>query len=383
MPPHFFEKRDRWGNGLALWVVVGMVFLIPLSLWSLSSIKTENEVHNWISKDNPDHKAFEWYKQHFPTDDAILFTWEGSSLGDERTEVFAQKIRGTTTADGRRRGGSKYFSRVRTPHDLLAQMRKNKIPQDEALRRLEGVLIGSGPVRIRLTDAGRARQDKFIELLRKQAREVMHVELEIVSGPFSDGAIEMPDVANADASDSGNGARDAEPPIVASGEVVDETGQTAAALVIPPHDLTVAWRGMHWAPEQIGKFEELAKGLRFATAGAAKSADKPLVEECFRIPGTPIALALYLSEPGRAPVPSIVVRRRVSPDGKFVGPADTLLRLEPGSQIAGIRSDGSSLLTRGSVEAEVYALERSRPGRLDFRSRRLASSIARMRISCL
>jgi len=87
--------------------------------------------------------------------------------------------------------------------------------------------------------------------------------------------------------------------------------------------------------------------------------------------GTP-----QFSEPGRAPVPSIVVRRRVSPDGKFVGPADTLLRLEPGSQIAGIRSDGSSLLTRGSVEAEVYALERSRPGRLDFRSRRLASSTA-------
>jgi len=81
-------------------------------------------------------------------------------------------------------------------------------------------------------------------------------------------------------------------------------------------------------------------------------------------------------EPGGAPVPSIVVRRRVSPDGKFVGPADTLLRLEPGSQIASLRSDGSALLTRGPVEAVVYALERSGPGRLDFRSRRLASSTA-------
>src|SRR5690348_6042840 len=122
MAPHFFEKRDRWGNGMALWIVAGMVFLIPLSLWSLSYIHMENEVHNWIPKDNPEHRAFEWYKDHFPTDDAILFTWEGSSLSDPRTEKLARKIRGTLSADGRRRGGSKFFTRVRTPHDLLVQM---------------------------------------------------------------------------------------------------------------------------------------------------------------------------------------------------------------------------------------------------------------------
>ena len=80
-------------------------------------------------------------------------------------------------------------------------------------------------------------------------------------------------------------------------------------------------------------------------------------------------------EPGGAPVPSVLIRHRVSPRGKF-GPADTLLRLDAGSQINALRSDGSALLTRGPVEAVVYALERSGPGRLDFRSRRLASSTA-------
>ncbi len=51
--PHFFEKRDRWGNGLALWVVVGMVFLIPISVWSLFSIKMEKRRPELDSPDNP------------------------------------------------------------------------------------------------------------------------------------------------------------------------------------------------------------------------------------------------------------------------------------------------------------------------------------------
>ena len=51
--PRFFEKKDRWGNGLALWVVVGMVFLIPMAIYSLFSMKMENEVQDWIPKDNP------------------------------------------------------------------------------------------------------------------------------------------------------------------------------------------------------------------------------------------------------------------------------------------------------------------------------------------
>src|SRR5262249_24923882 len=49
---NFFEKKDRWGNGLALWVIVGMAFLIPISLWSLRSIRMENEVEHWIPRDN-------------------------------------------------------------------------------------------------------------------------------------------------------------------------------------------------------------------------------------------------------------------------------------------------------------------------------------------
>ncbi|MFI5280809.1 MAG: protein kinase [Gemmatimonadales bacterium] len=74
--------------------------------------------------------------------------------------------------------------------------------------------------------------------------------------------------------------------------------------------------------------------------------------------------------------PVVVLRRRVTPDGRFAGTTDTLLRLQPGSSIIGVNHDGTALLRQGPVDAVVYALERARTGRLDFHTRRLTSSTA-------
>ena len=82
---------------------------------------------------------------------------------------------------------------------------------------------------------------------------------------------------------------------------------------------------------------------------------------------------------GVAPVPSAVIRRRVSPEGRFVGAVDTLMKLERGSQLAMLRPDGSVLLAQGSIVAEVYALERPTIGRLEFRTRRVTTSTAGLR----
>ena len=86
-----------------------------------------------------------------------------------------------------------------------------------------------------------------------------------------------------------------------------------------------------------------------------------------------------LSSAGVATALTAVVRRRVSGDGKFVGAADTLMKLERGSQLAMLRADGSALLAQGPIVAEVYALERLAPVRLEFRTRRIATSTAGLR----
>jgi hypothetical protein len=82
-----------------------------------------------------------------------------------------------------------------------------------------------------------------------------------------------------------------------------------------------------------------------------------------------------------AAVPAVLVRYRVSADGKFVGAPDTLMTMERGSFFDALRPDGSALVEQGPVEAAVYALERSGVDRLDFRSRRLTASTAGVRAS--
>jgi len=70
----------------------------------------------------------------------------------------------------------------------------------------------------------------------------------------------------------------------------------------------------------------------------------------------------------------VILRRRVAAGGGLTGPTDTLMRMAKGSDFAGFTADGAALLQQGPVEQVVYALERSAPGRLDFRVRRLISS---------
>ncbi len=294
---HFLEKKDRWGNGLALWVVVGMVFLIPICLWSLVSMKMENEVHDWIPKDNPDYKVVEWYRRHFPLDEVVLFTWEGSSLDDPRAERLVQTIRGAVDANGKHRGGSKFIERVCSPHDLLARMRKNKISREEAVERLEGVLIGSGPVRIRLTDFGRARREKVVDCLRRKAHDSLSIDLEIQAAGSADEealANDVPPAAMAATAVASDPA-----PESAAGADGNESPVADAVPALAPHDLIVTWRGMHWDTAKMSAFKELVGALRLPAAQSA-DAGHALVEECFQVPGTPIALAIYLSEAGNA-----------------------------------------------------------------------------------
>ncbi|MBI3863994.1 MAG: MMPL family transporter [Planctomycetia bacterium] len=291
----FLEKKDRWGNALAVWAVVGMVFLIPICLWSLVSMKMENEVHDWIPKDNPDYKVVSWYRSHFPLDEVVLFTWEGSSLDDPRAERLVGKIRGTVDANGKLRGGSKFIERVCSPHDLIARMQKNKISRSDAIERLDGVLIGPGPVRVRLNEFGKARREKVVDLLRRSAREALAIDLEIAPAESvaAEGLMATAPVAT-DPPATSDGSADASTE-TSGGE--SPAGESVTPL--PHHDLIVTWRGMHWDAAKMAALKALVGQLRLP----ASRPDEPghaVVEDCFHVAGTPIALAIYLSEAGNA-----------------------------------------------------------------------------------
>ena len=153
---HFFDRKDPWGNGMAVWVLMAMVFALPLAWWSLSQTRLENDVEKWLPNDDPELKILRWANSRFPVDERVFVSWDNSSLNDPRIRKFVEKLEGKLDADGIRRGGVPHVSHVVEPRDLLFMMQKNGVAPHEAMRRLEGVILGAGALKLKLTEFGRS-----------------------------------------------------------------------------------------------------------------------------------------------------------------------------------------------------------------------------------
>ena len=280
---HFFEKRDRWGNGIALWVLAGLVFAIPVCIWSVRRIQMDDSPERWISSDNPQALASQWYRKYFPEEDIVLVTWEGSYLADPRVKTLVEAIEGKPDADGIRRDGLKQIKKVRTPQELLGQLAKTDLPQVEAIRRLQGTLLGTGSIKVRLSQAGRSEREQTIERLKMAAESKLGHSVQITeAGLVPDGAIAVPLAASTVKTDT-----------------VTATDGAENSALTPEHDLQVSCKGQLWSTLELASFRQVSKDLR-SNATAEKPEGELLIEECFLIPGSPIGLALILSEAGLA-----------------------------------------------------------------------------------
>ena len=142
---HFFDRRDPWGNRFSLYVVLGMFFLMPLAWWSLKQIRLENDVENWLPADDPELKILRWAHTQFPVDERIFVTWQGSALGDPRVAELASQLNGTLDSEGIKRSGPVEVAGVIQPRDVLDNILKSNVPYHEAIRRMEGTLVGGRP----------------------------------------------------------------------------------------------------------------------------------------------------------------------------------------------------------------------------------------------
>jgi hypothetical protein len=152
---HFFERRDPWGNGMALWVLMGLLFLIPPAVWSVQQIDLENDVENWLPATDPQTRTLAWYRNHFESDDRLLISWNSSSLDDPRLAKFAAKLIGVPDENGLHRNGLPQVSAVVTPVEIIERMTAQGVDRNTAVESLQGLLVGHGPLKVTLTDAGR------------------------------------------------------------------------------------------------------------------------------------------------------------------------------------------------------------------------------------
>ena len=281
---HFFEKRDLWGHRLSLWVVVLMVFVTPVCWWSLRQIHLENDVEKWLPERDPELRALQWTHEQFPVEERILLTWDGSSINDSRIGKLVEQFVGKPDTHGVKRGGLPYIASVVEPRQSLIVMQQNGIEPQEAVRRLEGTILGAGPLRLRLTETGRSSLKKTKRALQTAMRTKYGLQLAILD-PSPDLAplVSIPALA-----DDGETSGEPSPPAILSvdGKLVENS--------TVDHDLQVSWKGMRVGSERT---IAIAKWL---TEYVPERGDGTLVENGFFALGSPVALAIGISEAGLA-----------------------------------------------------------------------------------
>ena len=289
--PHFFEKRDPWGHGLGLWVLVCMAFTLPLAVWGVAHLRMENDVEHWLSDDNLQTRQFDWYNGHFATEDSLLLTWDDSAIEDLRVEQLATRLTGTVDAEGVRRGGLKEVESVRTAGQLIRRMVDLKIEREEAVRRVTGVLAGPGRVWCQFSSAALGQRNRSLRLLQDEAAVRFGLKLRIIDSlqGMSQNLTEEDEEAAAELAATATPAADAAAPDAASEIVVEEA---------PAHDFQVSWQNMHADPKQVTEFVAWAKTLKIPVAGQRDG--EPLLSDCFLHAGQPAALAIALSPAGKA-----------------------------------------------------------------------------------
>ncbi|RMG32861.1 MAG: hypothetical protein D6725_16795 [Planctomycetota bacterium] len=340
MPTNFFERKDRWGNGLSLWVLVAMVALMPPMAMGLSRLRLHNDIRQWLPPEAPEARTYAWFREHFGQQDRVVVSWDDASLNDPRVRWLERRLEGIRDAYGIRREGVRYVEEVTTPIEIIAEMERQKIPRDEAIRRLSGVLVGRGPLRVRLTQEGRARR-RFVE--REIARR-LNAELGLqatVAPAYRVPAVDehllarlrrsLPTYAAAPSGETGAGADAARADALVEAAFPLFPPADFVFVKFPEHEFSVRidW-GRQRASEAVwARVIEVVRSIDGAAPTAltpaavrepeASGGDvrQPLVADCFRVPGAPVAVSIVLSEAGKADLPAALeaIRRAASAVG--------------------------------------------------------------------
>ena len=273
---HFLEKKDPWGHGMGLWVLVLMAALVPPSIWALTKIDMDNDIRKWVPSDDPNTVALNWYQEHFPHSENVLVSWDGSSLNDPRVTWLHDRLAGVADEEGVLHGGSRYVDKVVTPQSILRRIEEEGVPHDEALARLQGILIGNGPLKVQLTDLGVERQRSTLKTAQDRLLAELGITVEVL-----DAAAEWVPEKSID-----------EYPIAQ--QIVEGLKEPEPFPALPEHHAQIRWEGMHAGSEQATQVIALLESLK-----VDGSTDSPkLVESAFFAPGSPLTVAVVLNEAG-------------------------------------------------------------------------------------
>lgn len=288
---NFFEKKDRWGHGLAMWVLVLMIPPVIVGAYYLKQIEMHNDVENWLPKHDENAITLDWYLSHFPNEETIFITWQGSSINDPRIKLLERKLEGIKDADGISREGLQYVDRVSTPQEGLKRILNQIDDPKEAVRRMTGLLIGRGPLKVKLTEVGRQRKRQTIAQIESTIRQKLGIQVEVLD-PFVPPEIDFSE-ADIKLLDEILAVEEARLEDEEDGYLEDYH------LEIAEHDLQITFEGISYSPERTDALRTELLKLHSPTSENLPEGE-PLIEEAFFQAGTPVTVLVRLSEAGIA-----------------------------------------------------------------------------------
>lgn len=268
-PPMNGDHRPTRGRSWLICIVC--LALLPLIVIGLKQVRMKNDVESWLPENDPNALALSWFHDHFEHFDRFLVSWDSSSLDDSRVSAFVEaveKVPGVHDAT--------------SPIEILEQMEEKRIDRDVAIGRLKGVLIGTGGMKVRLTDTGRTRRDAIIESVEQAAEAEFGLEL-----------------------------RTDLPPLESKSN----------------YDFQISFPGIGPETPRTNAMRSLIEQL-----GAETDARAPIIDDVFFEPGAPVAISIAIEElEERQLGPMIAAVRQAAID---VGVTPDELRLG-GSPVAG------------------------------------------------
>ena len=138
VPANPGEPTRRLSRLYVTAVLVGMVLSLPwVGMGVVGALRSNsNDPRQWLPRGFDDTDKYHWLQAHFGSDEPAVVSWEGCTLDDPRAEQLAEALlENPETA---------YFERALTGPGVIERLVSEplELPRSEAIRRLQGLLIG-------------------------------------------------------------------------------------------------------------------------------------------------------------------------------------------------------------------------------------------------
>jgi len=146
--------------------LVLMAITTPLVIFgSVGALKsTSNDPRQWLPRDFAETSKYDWFQQHFGSDEIAVVSWPGCRLDDLRVPKLAEALE-----------KSPFFDRVLTGPRFLRTLMQSplRLKRAAALRRLQGILVGPDGqttcLVLMTSAAGRADRSEAVREIERSA----------------------------------------------------------------------------------------------------------------------------------------------------------------------------------------------------------------------